>query len=209
MENFSTLTASVSGGNVFLSWTLAGDAALATSVALQKSEYGLNNWATVQTVTPATLTVTRTPDPGQWAYRLAVTITRGGIDALGTTIYSNTVDVTVEAATGVISLSGSVTSPGNTGVAGPAGFSVINLSWVFDDADTDEGVLKYEVQRSVDGGTTYRHAANTPELSWREELATGTGTVKYRVVASLPNIGTGNQLNTPVLTTSNVVTLTV
>lgn len=207
MENFLTLAASVAGGTVTLSWTLTGDAALATSVKVQRSEYGLSDFLTIATPAVATLTVSDAPDAGQWAYRVQVTATQP--DGKTFTLNSNTVDITVEATTGVIVLTGTATTPSNQDISGPTGFKLISLSWVFDDADTDEGVLKYVVQRSIDAGVTYRDDVTTQQLAHTEELPTGTGSVKYRVQGYLPNVGTGNQLNAPIVTTSNVVTLAV
>jgi hypothetical protein len=82
---------------------------------------------------------------------------------------------------------------------------LISLSWTLD----TQGVLKYLVQRSLDGGVTWRDDVVTSQLRHDESLPAGTGSVQYRVLASLPNVGTGNQLNLAVISTSNVATLSV
>jgi hypothetical protein len=207
MENFSTLSASVSGGIVTLSFTLVAETARYTPpIVVQRSPYGSDAWATVSesnpVVTPpsirGTFTWTETPAAGQWSYRVLITVN-------GSALESNIVDVTTQATTGVLTLTGTVTTPSNLDVSGPTGFKLISLSWTLD----TQGVLKYLVQRSLDGGVTWRDDVVTSQLRHDESLPAGTGSVQYRVLASLPNVGTGNQLNLAVISTSNVATLSV
>lgn len=209
MENFLTLTGTVSGSDVVLSWTLP--VAGATAVQVQRTPYGSNAWANIgASLATTTLTYTDSaPETGQYAYRLAVTTTLGGVDNAGTLVYSNVFLASNTAATGAITLTGSVASNVADPV-GPANYSRVALSWTIDDGGANDDALKVEIQRSLNSGTTWRHAGNQNTFgatSFSEMLPTGIGSVQYRVVASLPQ--EADQLNTPKTSTSNVVTLTV
>lgn len=197
MENFSTLSASVSGASVILSWTLPGEAASAAAVLVQRADFGrAQAWVTIHTVTPPTATYTDAPGTGSFSYRL--------IAVAGSPLTSNVVDVTTEAATGEVILSADVVDT-NADVAGPTGHRYAVLEWDFGSQDAQS----YTVQRSLDAGVTWRNISTTSQLTYVEMLATGTGAVSYRVIANLPNIGAGDQLNRSVPSTSNAVALTL
>jgi hypothetical protein len=219
MENFSTLSASVSGGNVLLTWTFPGEAVLTTSFVVQRADFGTNDYVTqAASADPIDPPVTagaeyiypdNAPEQGQYSYRVVATVTQPDLKTY--TLTSNVVDVTVSATSGVVVLSGSVATPNATDISGPRNYSKVSLSWVVDNAGLNDDVLKFEVLRYISGVNvaTFRTVATTSQLTHDELLPTGTGQVEYAIKAYLPNVGTGNQLNTPIVTTSNVVTLTV
>lgn len=211
-ENFTALNAVLSGTNVVLSWSTFGPVGPVTAVAIQRSPFGSNAFVTIGTTSaslPGTFTDTA-PGTGEYSYRLAVTVTQGGVDAAGTLLYSNTANISNAAVTGVVVLTGTVNVPSGP-VSGPQGYRSISLTWTVDNSGANDDVISSEVQRSLDGGTHWRHAGEQDEFgpqAFTELLQAGTGSVSYRVLVSLPNAN-ADQLNSPKISTSNVVTLTV
>lgn len=209
MDTIFSLAASVSGLTVTLTWTLTNVAGV-TSVQLQRAPFGSANWANVgASIAPATLTTTdTTPEPGDFAYRLAISTNAGGVSGANTTVYSNEVNITTLATLGAVVLTGSATTSAQ-GLT--RGYTQVNLSWVIGAGDINTDAITVVIQRSLNGGVTFVTAVSQLDefenYSFSEQLPTGSGSIQYRLIASLPN--SGGQLNTPISSTSNVVTLSI
>jgi hypothetical protein len=207
MENFDTLSATVAGGTVTLIWTnIQPGFPNVTAYAVQRTLFGrADGWVTLTSglVPAASQTYDDSPGVGDWTYRIAATVTQGGIDNAGTTVYSNNVNVTTEAATGEVTLTLSSAQSSDQ-----PSYTVVSLAWTI--AGTAVDVRSYEVQRTLDGGAHWRtiHIENEfGNLTFAESLATGTGVVFYRVIAHLPSATPPYQAD--VLSTSNSVTVTL
>lgn len=207
MENFDTLAAVVAGGVVTLTWTdIQPGFPPVTAYAVQRTLFGrADGWTTLTSgLTPAvSQTYADSPGVGDWTYRIAATVTQGGVDNAGTTIYSNNVNVTTEAATGEVTL----TLTSATSTDQPT-YTVVSLAWSI--AGTAVDVRSWEVQRTLDSGAHWRtiHIENEFEnLTFEESLQAGTGVVFYRVIAHLPSATPPYQAD--VLSTSNSVTITL
>lgn len=215
MDSITSLKAALSGSDVVLTWTLDALLRLATAVQVQRAFFGSANWSNIgASLTPATLTATDTaPEAGEYSYRLAITVTQGGVDNAGTLLYSNQVNISTLATTGAVTLSGSVNAHPTGPNAGPANYSLVSLSWTVDNAGANDDDVSAEIQRSLDAGVHWRHVVTENEFgpgAVTESIPTGTGSVQYRVLVSVPQGTTAaGQLNAPEITTSNVVTLTV
>lgn len=219
MENFTGLVALPVGSNIVLTWPSFGSVGPVTQVAVQRSPASANVFVNIATGLAATLPGTYTdvaPENGDWSYRLAVTVTQGGIDGAGTLLYSNEVNVSNLAATGVVTLSVSTNAP--TGpVAGPAGYTNVKLTWTIDNIDSNDTPLFTQVQRSLNGGANWRTIGEVdimnPFEGFQEQLQAGSGVIQYRLQSSLPTSqdapGVTPQLQTPRITTSNVVSVTI
>lgn len=210
MDAFFSLVATVSGSNIVLSWTLP--VAGATAVQVQRASFGSTDWANIgASLAISTLTYTDSaPEAGDYSYRLAVTTTLGGVDKAGTLVYSNAVNASNLATTGVVVLSGSAGPGPQVAGATSRGYTRVSLTWTVDNSGVNDDTISDEVQRSLDGGVHWRHAGESDEFgpnAFAEEIPTGTGSVQYRVLVSLPN--DNGQLRTPTISTSNVLTFTV
>lgn len=215
IEIFNTLQASVSGTTVTLTWT-KNDPGFppVTAYAVQRKLFGRgdDNWSTLSSgISPASSNsyTDAIGAVGDWAYRIVATVTQGGVDAAGTSIYSNQVNVTTESTTGEVSLSvGSRAASGAGG--GLPNYTEVVLSWNI--AGTAVDVKFWEIQRSLGSGP-YRSVAEIDEFeqegvcTWSENLPNGTGTVNYKVVAHLPSATPPYQAD--VLSTSGVGSVTI
>ena len=215
---FNTLQATVSGTTVTLTWT-KNDPGFPpiTAFAVQRKLFGRGdaNWTTLSSGISSSGTsfsyADAVGDVGDWAYRIVGTVTQGGVDAAGTSVYSNQVNVTTEAVTGEVTLSvGSKPSSGAGG--GLPGYAEVDLAWTI--AGTNVDVKFFEVQRKLGSGS-YRSVAEVDEfeqtggqvISWNENLPYGTGPVTYKVIAHLPSATPPYQAD--VLSTSNEFSLTL
>lgn len=209
IEIFNTLLATVSGTNVTLTWT-KNDPGFppATAFAVQRKLFGRgdDSWTTLASNLPPNASNSYTDAVGvvgDWAYRIVATVTQGGVDALGTSLFSNQVNVTTEATTGEVTLTLVQSTP-----QGQPNFTQIDLSWVI--AGTAVDVRFYEVQRTTDGGAHWRSVHENDEFegtAWTELIPNGTGVYFWRVIAHLPSATP--PYNADVLSTSNSVTATV
>lgn len=190
----------------------------ATSFQLQRKPfgYGQDQWANVgaaQAFVPGTLTYTFTdaPGTGDFSYRLQATVTQGGVDAAGTQVSSIEVNISTEPTTGQVTL-----VLGSLPAGDPVGYTRIKLGWYISPLGTD--VLHWVVQRSLNGGP-FRDVQRFDEQNanaFEENLANGTGTITYQIVAHLPASPTVSQYqgNSPygagvTLSTSNVVSVSI
>lgn len=167
MENVINLSATVSGGTVTLVWSsLALNMPPITNWALQRSLFGRggdNAWTTVASHAAdvplaASYTSTDSPGTGDWTYRIAFTVTQGGIDASGTLEYSNNVNVTTEATTGAVTL-----TLASTASADQPSYTQVDLSWTI--AGTAVDVRRYEVQQTLDSGVHWKTIHTQDEFS--------------------------------------------
>lgn len=189
-----------------------------TSFQLQRKPfgYGQDQWANVgasQATVAGTLlyTFTDAPGVGDWSYRIQATVTQGGVDNAGTQLSSIEVNVTTEPATGQVTL-----VLGSQPAGDPVGYTLIKLGWYITPLTVD--VLRYEVQRSVNGGP-FRTAGSVDETNtpaFQEVVPNGSGLYAYQVVAHLPASPTVSQYqgNSPygagnIVSTSNQVSVTV
>lgn len=189
-----------------------------TSFQLQRKPfgYGQDQWANVGAAQSAvagqlTYTFTDVPGVGDWSYRLQATVTQGGVDNAGTQLSSIEVNITTEPATGQVTL-----VLGSQPAGDPVGYTRIKLGWYITPLTVD--VLRYVVQRSLNGGP-FRDAASFDETAapaFEENLANGSGTITYQVVAHLPASPTVSQYqgNSPygagnIVSTSNQVSVTI
>jgi len=150
---------------------------------------------------PTPFAFTDSPAEGDWTYRLRAVLTQGGTNNLGTFIYSNSVNVTTEATTGEVTLTLSASPDGDL----PA-YTRVTLNWVIDGDAVD--VRRYEVQRTLDRGATWKTVHQQDEfssLSYAEVLPPALGDVFYRVIADLPSATPPYQ--TDVQSISNSVTV--
>jgi hypothetical protein len=215
MEYFGTLTATqgASTKQVSLSWSLPVPGA--TQVIVQRSPFGSYAWTNLTTITNlATLTYLDTaPEVGQFSYRLAVTTTQGGVDNAGTTVYSNQVDVTTA---GTVSVVLTATAAPETG-QGSNGVSRVTLAWTIESGSINTDEIESEVQLSLNAGTVWRAIGHTNIFmadSFLHDLPTGLGSVSFRIAVLTPpgsvsKTQATNQLQTPITTYSNTVTLSI
>lgn len=203
------LNASVSSGVVTLSWSSnVPGFPPAVAYTIQRKLFGYAGpWTTLSTSPTqngTSFTYQDTPaTQGDWSYQVLATVTAGGVGAAGTFFNSQQVNVTTEATTGQVTV-----VLGSQPAGDPAGYTRIKLGWYISPLGVD--VESWLIQRSLDGGTTYHDAGEVAEFNapaWEEILQDGTGVVKYRIVARLPSATP--PYNAPVLSTSNVVTVTI
>lgn len=201
------LNASVTSGTVTLTWSSnVPGFPPAVSYAVQRKHFGYGNpWVTVQSGISATgvnFTYSETPAAGDWSYQVIATVTAGGVDALGTSFNSQQVNVTTEPVTGAVTL-----VLGSEAAHGQTGYTRVKLGWYI--TPLTEDVVKYSVQLSINGGA-YREVAEEDEfesLAWEAVYVNGLGALSFKVVASLPSATP--PYNTPILSTSNVVSVTI
>lgn len=210
IEIWNTLLATVSGTTVTLTWS-KNDPGFppVTAFAVQRKLFGRgdDNWTTLSSGISATGTSFSYADAvgavGDWAYRVVATVTQGGVDALGTSIYSNQVNVTTEAATGEVTLTLVQSIP-----RGQPTYTQIDLSWTI--AGTAVDVRHYQVQVTTDSGAHWRDVGELDEFegtTFTQLIPNGTGLYFWRVIAHLPSATP--PYNADVLSTSNSVTATV
>lgn len=198
MEYFSSLQASQVAGTVTLTWA-ANPVPGATAISLQRAPFGSTTFTTLQTGLLAVTTATDVPGLGDWTYRLAVTTPLGGVDQLGTVVFSNYANVSTEAATGVITLT-ATTSAAND----PVGYTNVILSW--SDASTGGIDLVYQIQRQIGTGAFRTiEQIDARQGTYTEILPAGSGSYTYQILALVPPISVGKQ---QISTTSNTVTVT-
>jgi hypothetical protein len=220
IEIFNTLVANVSGSTVALSWTNVDPGfPPITAFAVQRKYFGAGDdgWSTIASAIAPTSpqTLNDTPGLGDWAYRVVATVTRGGVDAAGTSIYSNQVNVTTEAATGEVTVAlGSKPASGIGG--GLPGFTQVILGWTLAGlVPTD--VRSFEIRRSINSSAfrsiafinEFEQGASGASATWSEDLPPGIGTLSYVVVAHCPPQSSTGQLNQDFLSTSNTVSITL
>lgn len=200
MEYFNTLVGSVNTSTdvVTLTWPL-NQVPGATAIVLQRAPYGSGNFTTVGTgLLNATSTTDNPGGNGDYTYRLAVTTPLGSVDGLGTTVYSNNVNISTSNATGILTLSVTTTP------SVEAGFTRVTLSWA--DADIAGADLRFDLNRVIGSTIRFFERVAGTQFTYTEELPTGSGPQTYQVVAVLPPEGIGSQR---VITTSNNVTVTI
>lgn len=217
IEIFNTLQATVSGTTVTLTWTNKDPGfPPVTAFAVQRKLFGRgdDSWSTLASgLAPnaSSSYADAVGDVGDWAYRIVATVTQGGVDAAGTSLFSNQVNVTTEATTGEVTLSvGSKPSSGAGG--GLPGYAEVDLAWTI--AGTNVDVKFFEVQRKLGSGS-YRSVAEIDEfeqtggqvISWNENIPYGTGPITYKVIAHLPSAQPPYQAD--VLSTSNEFSITL
>jgi len=216
IELFNTLQASVSGTTVTLTWTKIDPGfPPVTAFAVQRKLFGRgdDNWSTLSSGISATGTSFTYSDAigavGDWAYRIVATVTQGGVDLAGTSIYSNQVNVTTESTTGEVTLSvGSQTPSG----AGGGVQNYVQTVLGFNIAGNAVDVKLWEIQRAMGAGP-YRSVAEIDEfeqegvVNWSELLPLGSGVINYKVIAHLPSATP--PYNADVLSTSNVGSVTI
>ncbi len=215
IEIFNTLQASVSGTTVTLTWT-KNDPGFppVTAFAVQRKLFGRGDdaWVTLTSgLTPAASQsyVDATGVVQDWAYRIVGTVTQGGVDLAGTSIYSNQVNVTTESTTGEVTLA--VGSSPASGVGGGLpNYTNVVLGWNI--AGNAVDVKSWEIQRALGSGP-YRSVAELDEFeqegacTWNENLPNGSGVINYKVIAHLPSATP--PYNADVLSVSNVGTTTI
>lgn len=215
IEIFNTLAASVSGTTVNLSWT-KNDPSFppVTAFAVQRKLFGRgdDNWTTLASGLAPNASNVYTDAigaVGDWAYRIVATVTQGGVDLAGTSIFSNQVNVTTEATTGEVTLS--VGSAPASGVGGGLP-NYTNIVLGFNIAGNAVDVKLWEIQRALGSGP-YRSVAEIDEfeqegsVSWNENLPNGSGVINYKVVAHLPSATPPYQAD--VLSVSNIGSVTI
>lgn len=219
IEIFNTLVvSSISGTTVNLAWT-KNDPGFppVTAFAVQRKLFGRgdDSWTTLSSGISATGTAFTYSDAvgvvGDWSYRIVATVTQGGVDAAGTSLFSNQVNVTTEATTGEVTLSvGSRDSSGAGG--GLPGYAEVVLGFTI--AGTAVDVKFFEIQRKIGSGS-FRSVSEIDEfeqtggqvINWSENIPRGTGVYTYRVIAHLPSATP--PYNADVLSTSNEASVTL
>jgi len=216
IEIWNTLQASVSSTTVTLTWT-KNDPGFppVTAFAVQRKLFGRgdDSWTTLSSGISASGTSFSYTDAvgavGDWAYRVVATVTQGGVDLAGTSIYSNQVNVTTESTTGEVTLSvGSRDSSGAGG--GLPGYKEVVLAWNI--AGNAVDVKSWEIQRAMGSGP-FRSVAELDEFeqegvcNWSENLPAGSGVINYKVIAHLPSATPPYQAD--VLSTSNTGSVTI
>ena len=216
IEIWNTLQASVSSTNVTLTWT-KNDPGFppVTAFAVQRKLFGRgdDSWTTLSSGISASGTSFSYTDAvgavGDWAYRVVATVTQGGVDLAGTSIYSNQVNVTTESTTGEVTLSvGSRPASGAGG--GLPNYTEVVLGWNI--AGNAVDVKSWEIQRAMGSGP-FRSVAELDEFeqegvcNWSENLPNGSGTISYKVIAHLPSATPPYQAD--VLSTSNTGSVTI
>lgn len=202
------LNASVSSGVVSLSWsTNVPGFPPTTGYSIQRKLFGYAGpWTVVSTsptVNGTALSYSETPGAGDWSYQVVASVTQGGVDSAATNFNSQQVNVTTEATTGVVTL-----VLGSLPAGDPANYTRIKLGWYISPLGTD--VESWLIERSLNGGTSYHEAGEVSEFNapaFEEVLQNGTGAISYRVTARLPSATP--PYNAPVLSVSNVVTVTI
>jgi hypothetical protein len=217
IEIWNTLQATVSGSTVNLTWTNKDPGfPPVTAFAVQRKLFGRGDdaWVTVSSgISPVSSTgafaYSEAPGLNDWAYRVVATVTQGGVDLAGTSLFSNQVNVTTEATTGEVTLAvGSKPSSGAGG--GLPGYVEIDLG--FNIAGSAVDVKLWTVWRAMGSGA-FRPVGHLDEfeqggsVAWNENIPYGSGSVSYYVVAHLPSATP--PYNASVLSQSNTVTLTV
>ncbi len=206
MDAFGLLSATVSGGVVSLTWTTnQPNFGPFTAFAVQRKAFGYGDETFVTVsggLAPTVATATDSPGTGDWTYRIAGTLVQGGVDGLGTPVYSNNVNVTTEAVTGAVTL----TLKSEPSSDQPT-YTEVDLSWTI--AGTGVDVRRYEVQSTFDGGAHWKTIHTQDEfssLAFSLQLPPGLGAVFFRVIADLPSATPPN--NADVQSISNSVTVT-
>src|ERR1044071_5637422 len=206
-EQFFALSGVASGGNVVLTWVLPLNQLVGiTQIAIQRANFGDTAFTQIGTSSDTTGTFTDTaPEAGEYSYRLAVTVTRGGVDNAGTVEYSNQVDLSTNDSLVLSATTSTPTGPNS----GPANQTLVTFSWALGDAGANDDVESLEVQVSLNGGP-YRHLKTLNQFqaaTFQEQFPNGLGSVSFKAIASLPSATP--PYNAPVLVTSNVVTVTL
>jgi len=208
-EQFFALSGVATGGNAVLNWVLPLNQLVGiTQIAIQRANFGDSTFTQIATVAATLTTGSYTdtaPEAGEYSYRLAVTVTRGGVDNAGTVEYSNQVDLSTNT---TLTLSATTSTPTGPN-SGPANQTLVTFSWTLGDAAANDDVESIEIQGSLNGGP-YRHVKTLNQFqstTFTEQFPNGLGSVSFKAIASLPSATP--PYNAPVLVTSNVVTVTL
>lgn len=207
-EQFYALVGTVSGSNNVLTWQLPFNQLVGvSSIAVQRANFGDADFTTIATVSTTTTTYTDSaPEAGEYSYRLAVTVTQGGVDMAGTVVYSNQVNLSLNTALTLTVVTGNPGGP----LSGPANETTITWGWTLGDAGANDDVQEVQLLVSINGGN-YRvlrtRSSGLQTSGITLQLPTGMGSLNFKAQVSLPS--NTPPYNAPVVVVSNVVSLTI